>query len=118
MPDPQWAIDAGKSEAEIWKARAEEQLARARACEQRADKAERKLFDAEQQAVHAVGKNATEAIRSLAEERGWGDVDIGSITHLENAPPFDWGFRFRAGGDSFKVAGQTVPGGVTITWWK
>lgn len=117
MPDPQWAIDAGRSEAEIWKSRAEEQLARARACEQRANKLDRELFDVQRLAVQSVGGTPTEAIQALAEMKKWGEVNLDSIIPMEIGESFDWCLSFRASHTGFKAAGRNVPGGVILTWW-
>jgi len=68
--------------------------------------------------VYAVGKTAREAIRAWAAERGVGEVDVESFYELDGDPKWHWGYGFNADGTSFKAAGQEVPGGVVLTWWK
>lgn len=64
----------------------------------------------------AVGANPEEAIRSMARDRGWGEVKMGS--KIEDGDGYDWGYRFTADGTGFKAAGVNVPGGCVLTWWK
>jgi hypothetical protein len=115
---PQWMLDEKLLPAHLWEKRAREQTARAEAAENRAAKAETALGDAEWAAPKAVGKTPEDAIKALSKAKGWGQVKMGEP--LENGPDakYSWGFRFHAGGTSFKAAGHELPGGVTLTWWK
>jgi hypothetical protein len=115
--DPQWAVDATRSSEEVWKLRAEEQLRRSRELAASLKKAEEALRVAEDKLPLSIGKTPEDAIRALAEEMEWGEVEMGA--GLEGGDPkYTWGYRFRAGGTSFKAAGWSVPGGVVLTWWK
>jgi hypothetical protein len=67
-------------------------------------------------ALHAIGTDATEAIRNFCSAKGWTLEEIGEP--LEGGDPrFEWGFRFTADGTHFKASGWAVPGGVALTWW-
>lgn len=67
--------------------------------------------------VFAVGGSPKDAICSLADAKEWGEVR--HIEPLESGDPaYTWGRRFTAGGTGFKAAGQRVPGGYVVTWWK
>jgi nucleotide-binding universal stress UspA family protein len=114
--DPQWAVDATRSSEEVWKLRAEEQLRRSRELAASLKKAEEALRDAEDKLPLSIGKTPEDAIVALAKELEWGEVFMGAP--LEGDGPYTWGYRFLAGGTSFKAAGWSVPGGVVLTWWK
>lgn len=66
----------------------------------------------------AVGKTPEDAIKNLSESKGWGNVEMGAELESDPSDRFDWGFRFHAGGTSFKAAGVNMPGGCVLTWWK
>jgi len=68
--------------------------------------------------IYAVGLTPFEAICAFAHARGIGEVDPSSLQPLDGESKWHWGRRFVADGTSFKAAGQRVPGGVVITWWK
>lgn len=67
--------------------------------------------------VYAVGASPQEAIRAFSLARGWGEPQIADPLQGDT-DRFDWGFRFVADGTGFKAAGQDVPGGTLLTWWK
>ena len=69
--------------------------------------------------VYSVGVAPYEAICAFAQARGIGSVEPNSLQPLDGGDKhYHWGYRFWAGGVSFKAAGQNVPGGVVLTWWK
>lgn len=68
--------------------------------------------------VYAVGSTPIEAIESLARAKDWGQVANVHDLEGDDDGHFTWGRRFTAGGTGFKAAGQRVPGGYVVTWWK
>lgn len=66
--------------------------------------------------VYASGTTPETAIRELCIALGLGEPEA---FEPEPARASDeWFYRFTAGGVSMKAAGDHVPGGVTLTWWK
>ena len=116
--EPHWVLDEKVSEAKLWEQRARDAMRQAR---EQAGEVKR-LEDALRRAVdsipHSVGKTSEDAIRALAKDKGWGEVEMGEPLGPGSDPVYTWGFRFHAGGTSFKAAGWGVPGGVVLTWWK
>lgn len=79
------------------------------------------VFDDPDGRVWSVGETPEECVIALAKARGWGEVDMSKFRDLPEDPDenlYHWGVAFYAGGTSFKAAGQNVPGGLVLTWWK
>lgn len=66
--------------------------------------------------ILATGEAPEQAIHALGRELGWGPLD--RFEEQEANASDEWYYRFRADGTSMKAAGDYVPGGVTLTWWK
>lgn len=67
--------------------------------------------------ISALGTSPRRAIAALCQSRRWGKPR--GFEPMDGGDPrFAWGFRFVAGGSSFKAAGQKLPGGYLLTWWK
>lgn len=118
MNTPQWAQDEKLSNAQLWEQRAREQEKRATDAEALVAKLQYELESVQRYAPMAFGKTPEDAIKALAKSKGWGKVVMGDVLEGGDDKRFTWGFRFHAGGTSFKAAGGDMPGGVTLTWWK
>jgi hypothetical protein len=66
----------------------------------------------------ACGATPEDAIRNLAAERNWGEVEMGADLESGGYPDLMWGRYFQAGTCGFKAAGCFVPGGAVVLWWK
>lgn len=117
MNTPQWLQDEKLSNAQLWEQRAREQAKRAETAEAEAVRLDKELRDERWYAPKSFGTTPEEAIKALAKSKRWGKVEMGEA--LEGGDErYTWGFRFHAGGTSFKAAGCEVPGGYALTWWK
>lgn len=66
----------------------------------------------------AVGSSIIECLAAFVAAKWPGEPASPPRDLVLNDGVFAWGCRFTIGGTACKAAGQQVPGGYTLTWWK